>query len=82
MHHDPDAIAAAIRDRASGVHAHTPGDSPATVPPRPPDLAFEQDILPRFVVANRGCGVVGEDATAATTYLAIRPALMSPCRRS
>jgi hypothetical protein len=54
-----------------GKVVHTPPDSPATVPPHVPDLASEQDILARSRMAFRGCGVVGEDATAAIVYLAI-----------
>jgi hypothetical protein len=41
------------------------------VPPPLPDLASEQDILGCFLVAIRGCGLVGEDATAATVYLQV-----------
>jgi hypothetical protein len=57
----------------------SPLDSPATLPPppaEPPKLAFEQRILDRFLVAVRGCGVVGEDATAATTYLVLTSRLL------
>jgi hypothetical protein len=53
---------------------HTPRGTRATVPPprrEPPDLAHEQDILGEFLAAIHRCGVVGEDATAATSYLAM-----------
>jgi hypothetical protein len=51
-----------------------PPESLATVPPAPvspPDLAHDQRILDRFKVAIRRRGVVGEETTAATVYLAL-----------
>ncbi len=71
------------RDKPKGKkqkpgHA-TPPDPAATVPPppaEPPKLALELRILERFRVAVRGCGVVGEDATAATTYLVVTSRLL------
>ncbi len=54
--------------------AHTPSESVATVPPRPsepPDLAYDKDILGRFRADIHRAGVIGEDATAATEFLAI-----------
>jgi hypothetical protein len=56
-----------------------PLESDATVPPPPaeaPKLAAELRILDRFAVAIRGCGVVGETATAATTYLTLTSRLL------
>jgi hypothetical protein len=57
----------------------TPADNTATAQPspaEPPKLAAEQRILDRFKVAVRGCGVVGEEATAATLYLLITSRLL------
>src|SRR4051794_39656031 len=51
-------------------HPH-PAESPATVPPpsEPPRIAYEARILDRFKREIQWHGVVGESATAATTYL-------------
>jgi 5S rRNA maturation endonuclease (ribonuclease M5) len=69
-----------LEDEPEAEVAHlTPPDSAATVPPppaEPPKLAAELRILDRFRVAVRGCGVVGEDATAATTYLVLTSRLL------
>jgi hypothetical protein len=56
-----------------------PRDNGATVQPlpvEPPPLAFEQDILARFKQDVRLRGVVGEETTAATVYLAISSRLL------
>jgi len=44
--------------------------------PKPPQIAYEPRILDRFREAILGCGVVGEDATAATLYLLITSRLL------
>ena len=61
----------------------TPSDSAATVQPSPatppsqvPVLASEQRILDRFRADVRACGVVGEEATAATLYLLVTSRLL------
>jgi hypothetical protein len=59
--------------------ALSPSEPAATVPPvpdDPPALASDQRILDRFQVAIRGGGVVGEAATAATTYLTLTSRLL------
>jgi hypothetical protein len=51
-----------------------PSDEPATlqpVPAEPPVLAAEQRILDKFKQAVRTLGVVGEERTAAITYLVL-----------
>jgi hypothetical protein len=55
-----------------------PPKNAATVQPllKPPKIAYEPRILDRFREAIRGCGVVGEDATAATLYLLITSRLL------
>ena len=58
----------------SNGQVHTPTTTTATMQPLndgPPKLALEQDILSRFGVAIRECGVVGEDSNAKTLYLMI-----------
>ena len=57
----------------------TPSDTTATAQPspaEPPKLAAELRILDRFEVAVRGCGVVGESATAKLLYLLITSRLL------
>jgi hypothetical protein len=57
----------------------TPSDEPATlqpVPAEPPVLAAEQRILDKFTDAVRTLGVVGEERTAAITYLVLTSRLL------
>jgi hypothetical protein len=49
---------------------YTPRAEGAT-PQRAPELAFDQDILGRFIVDLHRCGVVGEDRAAKLVYLGI-----------
>jgi 5S rRNA maturation endonuclease (ribonuclease M5) len=56
-----------------------PSDEPATVQPvpaEPPVLAAEQRILDKFTHAVRTLGVVGEERTAAITYLVLTSRLL------
>jgi hypothetical protein len=58
-----------------------PGSSISRRKPRnrataPPAMAAEQRILTRFAVAARGCGLVGERATAQLLYLVITSRLL------
>ncbi len=57
---------------------HTTSVSTATAQPviGPPEIAFEERILDRFREAIRICGVVGEEAIAATLYLLITTRLL------
>jgi hypothetical protein len=66
----------ALADDASFI----PPREGATAQPHqtePPKLADDLRILDRFKVAVRGCGVVGEEATAATLYLLITSRLLA-----
>jgi hypothetical protein len=57
----------------------SPVETAATVPPvpaDPPAIASEQRILDKFTEAVRKLGVVGERATAATTYLVLTSRLL------
>jgi Domain of unknown function (DUF3854) len=80
--HDVADIWALVRPEPPALEeepAYTPLRISATAQPpsdEPPKLAREQRILDRFKVAVRGCGVVGEEATAATLYLLITSRLL------
>ena len=59
--------------------AYTPPETAATVQPHPgiaPSLASQSNILARFAEAVRGCGVVGERATAQLVYLVVTSRLL------
>lgn len=80
----PDTVAAVaeLKRLISGAKAwepSIPSEPRATaqpLPTEPPELARDQAILDRFRAEVRGCGVVGEDATAATLYLLITSRLL------
>ncbi len=76
---DVDAVLAKAGIGESDGQLSTGSETTATVqpaPPPPPDLASHQHILDRFKVAIRGCGVVGEDATACIAYLVLTSRLL------
>lgn len=57
----------------------TPSNNRATVQPlqaEPPELAKNPRILAKFREVVRGCGVVGEETTAATVYLLLTSRLL------
>jgi hypothetical protein len=66
----------ALADEASFI---PPREGATAQPPsaEPPKLAKDLRILDGFKVAVRGCGVVGEEATAATLYLLITSRLLA-----
>lgn len=77
--HGVDELLALATTERRGGGSSTPPDPRATVQPlpvEPPKLASDQRILDRFRVAVRGCGVVGEDATAQLLYLLITSRLL------
>jgi Domain of unknown function (DUF3854) len=75
-HEIDDLLALATTERRGPSTPQNPRATAQPPPPEPPALARDLRILDRFREAVRGCGVVGEDATASTLYLLITSRLL------